>query len=229
MSQEQFNLNWHTYSDHLKEMMINLMESYETADVTLVSEDKTKFKAHKFVLNACSPVFQSILNDLPQKENSVIFLRGVLAQEMKSILQFMYLGQATFYHDRMNEFLKVAKTLEIKEISKDVESDETEDSLGDVTIDNVLHSKDNSFQFENNEINVTNIEEMKDTETKIIKSCINETVQFQCNQCNKLFAYRQSLNLHVKSLHEELSYKCDDCDKSFNIKGNLIRHKKNQH
>ena len=229
MSQEQFNLNWHTYSDHLKEMMINLMESYETADVTLVSEDKTKFKAHKFVLNACSPVFQSILNDMPQKENSVIYLRGVLSQEMKSILQFMYLGQATFYHYSMNEFLNVAKTLKIKGISKDVESDETEDSLGDVTIDNVLHSKDNSFQFEKNEINVTNIEEMKDTETKIIKSCINETVKFQCNQCNKQFAYRQSLNLHVKSLHEELSYKCDDCDKSFNIKGNLIRHKKNQH
>ena len=229
MSQEQFNLNWHTYSDHLKEMMINLMESYETADVTLVSEDKTKFKAHKFVLNACSPVFQSILNDMPQKENSVIYLRGVLSQEMKSILQFMYLGQATFYHYSINEFLNVAKTLKIKGISKDVESDETEDSLGDVTTDNVLHSKDNSFQFENNEINVTNIEEMKDTETKIIKSCINETVKFQCNQCNKQFAYRQSLNLHVKSLHEELSYKCYDCDKSFNIKGNLIRHKKNQH
>ena len=229
MSQEQFNLNWHTYSDHLKEMMINLMESYETADVTLVSEDKTKFKAHKFVLNACSPVFQSILNDMPQKENSVIYLRGVLSQEMKSILQFMYLGQATFYHYSMNEFLNVAKTLKIKGISKDVESDETEDSLGDVTTDNVLHSKDNSFQFENNEINVTNIEEMKDTETKIIKSCINETIKFQCNQCNKQFAYRQSLNLHVKSLHEELSYKCYDCDKSFNIKGNLIRHNKNQH
>ena len=229
MSQEQFNLNWHTYSDHLKEMMINLMESYETADVTLVSEDKTKFKAHKFVLNACSPVFQSILNDMPQKENSVIYLRGVLSQEMKSILQFMYLGQATFYHYSINEFLNVAKTLKIKGISKDVESDETEDSLGDVTTDNVLHSKDNSFQFENNEINVTNIEEMKDTETKIIKSCINETIKFQCNQCNKQFAYRQSLNLHVKSLHEELSYKCYDCDKSFNIKGNLIRHKKNQH
>ena len=229
MSQEQFNLNWHTYSNHLKEMMVNLMESNETADVTLVCDDKTKFKAHKFVLNACSPFFQSILNHFPLKENSVIYLRGVLSQEMKSILQFMYLGQATFYHYSMNEFLNVAKTLKIKGISKDVESDETEDSLGDVTIDNVLHSKDNSFQFENNEINVTNIEEMKDTETKIIKSCINETVKFQCNQCNKQFAYRQSLNLHVKSLHEELSYKCDDCDKSFNIKGNLIRHKKNQH
>merc|ERR1712029_111799 len=119
---EQFNLNWHTYSDHLKDMMQHLMQSNESTDVTLVCEDRTKFQAHTFVLNACSPTFQSIINDLHQKD-PVIYLRGVLAPEMKSILQFMYLGQATFYHNRMNEFLNVAKSLQIKEISKDVDQD----------------------------------------------------------------------------------------------------------
>ena len=118
----QFNLNWHTYNDHLKEMMQYLMQSDESTDVTLVCEDKTKFKAHKFVLNACSPVFQSIINDLPQKD-PVIYLKGVLAQEMKSILQFMYLGKATFYQNRMNQFLNVARSLEIKEISKNVDQE----------------------------------------------------------------------------------------------------------
>ena len=93
---EQLNLNWHTYNDHLKELMHNLMQSNESTDVTLVCEDKTKFNAHKFVLNACSPFFQSIIKDLPQKE-TVIYLRGVQAQEMKPIMQF--------YHDRMNDFL----------------------------------------------------------------------------------------------------------------------------
>ena len=119
-NEEQFKLNWHTYSDHLKEMMQNLMQSNKSADVTLVSDDKTRFKAHKFVLNACSPVLKSIIDDLPQSENSVIYLRGVFAQEMKPILQFMYLGQATFYLARMNDFLDAAKCLEIKEISKDL-------------------------------------------------------------------------------------------------------------
>ena len=93
---EQFNLNWHTYNDHLKEMMQNLLLCSESTDVTLVCEDKTKFKAHKFVLNACSPVFHSIINDMPQSY-PVIYLKGVFAQEMKSILQFMYLGQATIF------------------------------------------------------------------------------------------------------------------------------------
>ena len=102
---EQFDLNWHTYNDHLKEMMQNLFLSNESTDIALVCEDKTKFKAHKFVLKACSPVFTSIINDLPQKD-PVIYLRGVLAPEMKSILQFMYLGQATLYQDRMKEFLQ---------------------------------------------------------------------------------------------------------------------------
>ena len=67
---EQFNLNWHTYNDHLKDMMQNLLQSNESTDVTLVCEDRTKFKAHKFVLNACSPLFQSMIY-----LNPVIYLR----------------------------------------------------------------------------------------------------------------------------------------------------------
>ena len=79
---EQFNVYWHTYYDHLRELMHHLMQSNESTDVTLVCEDRTKFKAHKFVLNACSPVFQSIINDFPLKD-PVIYLRGVLSSEMK--------------------------------------------------------------------------------------------------------------------------------------------------
>merc|ERR1712243_203718 len=145
LTMEQLNLNWHTFNDHLKEMMQNLMQSTESTDVTLVCEDKTKFKAHKFVLNACSSVFQSIINDLPQKD-PVIYLRGVLATEMKSILQFMYLGQATFYQDRMNDFLTVSRSLEIREINKDVDHDVLDspnDQEYDKNIELNLHEEKN--------------------------------------------------------------------------------------
>ena len=65
MNQEKYNLNWHTYSDHLKEMLHEMMKSNELTDVTLVCDDKRQFKAHKIVLSACSSVFKSIINDLP--------------------------------------------------------------------------------------------------------------------------------------------------------------------
>ena len=117
MNQEKYNLNWHTYSDHLRDMLHEMMKSNELTDVTLVCDDKIQFKAHKIVLSACSSVFKSIINDLSHN-TSVIYLRGIQHQEIESILQFMYLGVATINPDRMNEFLNVAKCLEVKEIKE---------------------------------------------------------------------------------------------------------------
>ena len=120
MNQEKFNLAWHTYTDHLKEMLHDMMSSNEFTDVTLVSEDKKKFKAHRIILSASSSVFKSIISDTILS-SPIIYLRGIHSFEIESILQFMYLGEATFYQERMNEFINVAKSLEIKEISKDIE------------------------------------------------------------------------------------------------------------
>ena len=50
----------------------------------------------------------------------IIYLRGIDSAEIESILQFIYLGEATFYQDRMNEFLDVARSLEVNEICKDL-------------------------------------------------------------------------------------------------------------
>ena len=125
MNQEKFNLTWHTYTDHLREMLHDMMSSNELTDVTLVSEDKKKFKAHKVVLSACSSVFKSIISDT-FLSSPIIYLRGIQSFEIESILQFIYLGEATFYQERMNEFINVAKSLEIKEISKDIEIPEND-------------------------------------------------------------------------------------------------------
>ena len=90
MSLEKYNLKWHTYSDHLREMLHEMMKSNELTDVTLVCDDKRQFKAHKIVLSACSSVFKSIVNDLPQN-CSVIYLKGIQHQEIESILQLSHL------------------------------------------------------------------------------------------------------------------------------------------
>ena len=52
------------------------------------------------------------------QNSSVIYLRGIQHEEMESILEFMYLGEATFQQERMEEFLKVAQNLEIKELTE---------------------------------------------------------------------------------------------------------------
>merc|ERR1712098_402243 len=100
------------------------METQELTDVTLISDDHHQYRAHKFILSECSTAFRNILTSNPL--NSTIYLRGIHHEEVESILQFIYLGEATFYHERMNEFLNVAKNLEIKEIGKNVVDEEDE-------------------------------------------------------------------------------------------------------
>ena len=219
---EEFNLNWYTYNDHLKEMMQNLMQSHESSDVTLVCEDKTKLKAHQFVLNACSPVFQSIINELPQKD-PIIYLRGVHAPEMKSILQFMYLGQATFFQDRMNDFLNVAKSLEIKEISKNVDCD-VDYSFQDQSYDKNIEPNNGKTKVEDTIVTPSNDEStVKHKDSKVI-SPVNEAGQYPCYKCDKQFSYSRSLYQHNKSAHEGIKFSCSECGYKATTKQTLVIH-----
>ena len=43
--------------------------------------------------------------------------------ELESLLQFIYLGEATLYQERMQEFLDSANSLELKEIGNNVMED----------------------------------------------------------------------------------------------------------
>ena len=113
---EKYNLTWHKYSDHLRDIMKAMMTSNAFTDVTLVCEDKLQIKAHKNILSACSPVFDNMLQN-DRNTHSIIYLRGIACSDMESLLQFMYYGEATCYEERMSEFLNVAKSLEIKELS----------------------------------------------------------------------------------------------------------------
>ena len=139
MSHKKFNLTWKTYTDHLRGMLHSMMSSSELTDVTLVSEDKKQFKAHKVVLIASSPVFKSIISD-NFSSTPIIYLRGVHSNEIESILQFIYIGQTTFYQKRMNEFLNVGKSLEIQEISKFLDRKECSD--GEEQVSDKNHEPD---------------------------------------------------------------------------------------
>ena len=61
MHPEKYSVRWHTYSDHLRNMMKELRINEDFSDVTLVTEDKKQIKASMTILSACSPVFKDIL------------------------------------------------------------------------------------------------------------------------------------------------------------------------
>merc|ERR1712098_912174 len=117
MANGKYDLSWYTYTDHLREMLHNMMSQSDFTDITIVCEDKKEYKAHKVVLAACSPIFQSMFCTVNNR-NEILYLKGIKGSEFEAILQYIYLGHAEFSQEGLNEFLKTAITLEIKEISR---------------------------------------------------------------------------------------------------------------
>ena len=115
MHQEKYSLTWQTYSDHLKSMMKELIMNDHFSDVTLVTEDKKHIKANINILSTCSPVFKDVLRK-KDNSNQIMELKGVQHSEMEPIIQFIYLGEATFSKEKISEILAVAKSLKIKEL-----------------------------------------------------------------------------------------------------------------
>ena len=211
MKQEKYNLSWQSFSEHLLEMLHHMMISNEFTDVTLVSEDKQHFKAHKVVLSASSQVFKSIVTDLV---NPLIYLRGVQSNEVESILQFIYLGEATLYQDRINEFFNVAKSLEMNEIKK----------LD--PINNLFEDSEHAFEHgEEEAFDLKTEQEKRPLETNLNVV----TMKGYCDKCDKQFSNQFSLDRHLKSVHEGVKYPCDQCNHKATLKDSLQKHIKAIH
>merc|ERR1712150_111833 len=219
---EKYTLNWHTFSDHVQLMFKDLYEEEKHSDVTLVCDDQTQFKAHKIVLRACSPVFKKIIDNNPS-QHPLIFLRGIQSYEMESILQFMYLGEGKFYYERMGEFIKVAKDLEVKEISKGVEIPNVEEV---VTNDTVMDDEEKETD-EEDEPKQTSENKIRQRQPRNqISSDANST---ECSECGKVFTTKSHMVTHYRSKHEGIKYPCNQCDYQATTQGSLQTHIQPQH
>ena len=150
---EKFTLNWYTFTDHLQLMLKDLYEEGKYSDITLVCDDQTQFKAHKIVLRACSPVLKKII-DNNSRQHPLIYLRGIHSYELVSILQFMYLGEGRSNYERMEEFIKVAKDLEVGGISDGVEMQNEEEEIIDDVGEIIAENEIEQTVKEENEIKV---------------------------------------------------------------------------
>ena len=112
---------WEEHHDKTKESWRQLFESNKFTDVTLVCGDQKTIEAHRLILSACSPVFAKIL-DQNTSAHPWIYLRGIDYEELKSIIEFIYLGASSLESSKVNEFFEIAADLEVSSITKSQES-----------------------------------------------------------------------------------------------------------
>lgn len=113
---QQYCLRWNNHQHNLLSVFEELLNHEAFVDVTLAC-DGLQLKAHKMVLSACSPYFQSMLYNTPDR-HPIVFLRDVRYHEMKALLEFMYRGEVSIDQENLSSLLKVAEGLKIKGLAE---------------------------------------------------------------------------------------------------------------
>ncbi|CAG9782374.1 unnamed protein product [Diatraea saccharalis] len=121
-SPQQFCLRWNNYQSNLANCFDQLLQTESFVDVTLACEGQS-LKAHKVVLSACSPYFQTLFMDNPCR-HPIIIMRDIKYCDLKAVVDFMYRGEINVSQDQITALLKVAETLKIRGLT-DVSGDQT--------------------------------------------------------------------------------------------------------
>lgn len=115
-SSQRFCLRWNNHQSNLLSVFDQLLHDESFVDVTLAVEGQL-LKAHKMILSACSPYFQTLFVGHPDK-HPIVILKDVPYADMRSLLDFMYRGEVSVDQDRLTAFLKVAESLRIKGLTE---------------------------------------------------------------------------------------------------------------
>ena len=100
-----FQLAWNEFNSCTSKTFQALYTDKDFTDVTLATEDGRQLKAHKVILSSCSSFFKKILLNNPH-QHILLFLKGVRYSQLKSVLQFIYLGQAEVEQEDLQKIFK---------------------------------------------------------------------------------------------------------------------------
>ena len=244
-----YNMHWDGYTEHFRSMMKQMLVSKENSDITFVCDELQTVKAHKNILGASSPAFQRMFG-LYQGKEMFLYMRGIKHHIMESILEFIYLGEVKFSEDCVEDFVEIARSLEITGLHETIKSNhEAEERQVDEIAKYVSCKTEQEESNENDNTSIyagATLSEDGNNKTDLEKTAAAKQIPMAktrgkrepisqlshsptnsahtCKSCGKMFAESSSLSRHKKSIHDGVKYPCKYCEYQATIKQNLDRH-----
>ena len=248
MDGDKFILSWNDFKSALSNSLNCLRNENSLYDVTLLTDDEVEVNAHKIVLSASSEFFKKILNKATH-QHPLLYLSGVHSADLKSLLDFVYQGEASVHQHQVDSFLEAASKLKIlglttnnlqahkvkkataTELQQSLhDSSESPDSpVGNVGMDNMdLVSKVEGVV--DSVVPLTDDSLSNKISSLIIKCRNKDTMRtlWRCSVCSRESDHLSNMRSHVE-LHIHVSRECDECGKTFNSKNSLRIHKYRNH
>ena len=115
-STEKLCLQWNDFKENITSSFRNLREDREFTNVTLACEDGQQIEAHKVVLSSSSPFFMELLKKT-KHPHPLIYMRGLRSEDLETIMDFLYFGEANVLQENLNTFLALAEELRLKSLT----------------------------------------------------------------------------------------------------------------
>ncbi|XP_022244959.1 protein tramtrack, beta isoform-like isoform X1 [Limulus polyphemus] len=112
MGTQQFCLKWKGHQSNLLSVFEQLLTNEALVDVTLACEGHS-LKAHKLVLSASSPFFQSLFVNNPC-QHPIVIMKDMKYAELKAVVDFIYHGEVNISENQLSPLLKTAEALKVK-------------------------------------------------------------------------------------------------------------------
>ena len=245
---EKFSLKWNDYQSNWNRSLSELRNQTDLSDVTLISDDKVKFSAHKIILSSCSNVFQFIFKDNTHS-NPLLYLGGVSSINLGLMLDYMYHGEVNLFQEQLDSFLESAQKLEVEGLlNTDNDEEITDEKIQDEVIPEQKYENYHYQQVEETQIvktdrtvsNITRRQSLRSSQNDVTKfdvgSCTPEEIEdkirnlyekkdgvFRCLACG--YTTKEKIKRHIEVHFEGLSYPCSVCNKEFRSKNSLVKHK----
>ena len=255
-SDEKLCLQWNEFRDNASSSFRDLRDDKDFTDVTLACEDGQQVEAHKVVLISSSPFFLNMLKK-NKHPHPLVYMRGLKYENLLSLVDFLYLGEANVHQDNLDSFLAIAEELRLKGLDKREEEVEPTPSKGEISFKkNIEHfatpedktssqgpqnavakstknETDFALSYSSGEVNLEELDQkvksmMAFSETKMDKKNKIQTFRI-CTMCGKEGQQTAIVN-HIEANHmTNISIPCNVCGKKHSTRAALFQHKQKHH
>ena len=235
MSDDKFDLTWKDFGRNAERTFRNLANDSLFTDVTLISDDRKRIKAHKVILSNCSNFFNQILSETSVK-NPLKFLKGIQHRELLAIVKFIYLGTAEVSQEHLNNFMNAAADLHIEGLQAKNSSEEIhEDDADNQGLKTAIH-EDSYYQHDTKHQGFDVALTENDNNSSVVSPHFQTQYferkydgSYMCNECDYRTTHLSNLKAHKIGKHDGVKFRCDKCPQEFSSKSNLQSHIHSKH
>ena len=255
-SDEKLCLQWNDFRDYVSSSFGDLRDDKDFTDVTLACEDGQQVEAHKLVLISSSPFFLNLLNR-NKHPHPLVYMRGLKYENLLSMVDFLYHGEANVYQENLDTFLAMADEFQLKGLKKR-EDEEVETipkkianrpiSQGSANNTIATSKHKTTLQGPKNEFATSSITETAialsnfstdlvelDQKVKSMMTTSENRIGKQnkreriCKVCGKE-GHWMTIKNHIEAKHlTDISIPCNACDKTLHTRQALVMHQRKYH